>query len=357
MSVATSIERTETVTVWTGQTQPGPSRRARLLMAVLIGEICGLLAWATQSAGRTDWAQIWYAARALMHGVSPYSVVGPGRLFEWQFPLLYPLPAVVVGVPFALAPLAVAVGLFAGCSAVLLSFALTRDGWSRLLLLLSAPFVLAMLSAQWSILLTGAILLPPLGFLLAVKPTIGAALWLYRPTRSAALGSLLLVLISIAVRPSWPGEWVATLSQTGHMVAPIMHAGGPLIFLALLKWRRPEARLLFALACVPQTALLYEMVPLMLIPSTLGESAVFITLSYVVFGVWAPLRPTYVTVGDAVVESIHLVVPLIYLPCLIMVLRRRNEGDTPAWLEHGVLRLLRSMHLPYRMRVSGDPDS
>ena len=317
-------------------------------MAVLIGEICGVLAWATQFGGRTDWAQIWYGARALMDGISPYSVVGPGRVFEWQFPLLYPLPAVIVGLPFALAPLAVAVGLFAGCSAALLSFAITKDGWYRLLLLLGAPFVLAMLSAQWSILLTAAVLLPTLGFLFIVKPTIGAALWLYRPTRSAVIGGVFLLLTSLAVRPSWPREWMATLSQTGHMVVPLAHAGGPLLLLALLRWRRPEARLLLALACVPQTALLYEMVPLMLIPASLAESTVFVALSYIVFGWWAHLRP-YDTVAESVMASIHMVVPLLYLPCLIMVLRRPNEGDVPEWLERKVSGAVR----PVRRRLRG----
>lgn len=312
-----------------------PSRRARILAAIAIGEICAVLAWAIQYGGRTDWAQIWFGARALMHGISPYDVVGPGRAFEWQFPLLYPLPAIVIGVPFALAPLAAAVGLFAGCSAALLAFALTREHWYRLLLLLSAPFLLAMLSAQWSMLLTAAVLLPPLGFILVAKPTVGAALWLYRPSRWSVLGGTLLVLVSLAARPTWPREWLVTLAHTGHMVVPIMHAGGPLLLLALLRWRRPEARLLIALACVPQTALLYEMVPLMLIPATLGELTLFIALSYAVFGWWAHLRP-FATVADSVAASVHMVVPLLYLPCLLMILRRPNDGEVPAWVERRV---------------------
>lgn len=312
-----------------------PSLRLRVAVAIAVGEICGVLAWATQFSGRTDWAQIWYGSRALIDGISPYSVVGPGRLFEWQFPLLYPLPALVVGVPFSLAPLAVAVGLFAGCSAALLTFALTKDGWSRLFLLLGAPFLLAMLSAQWSILLTAAALLPPLGFVFVAKPTLGGALLMYKPSRMAVIGGALLLLVSFAARPSWLGEWVPMLSQTGHMVVPLAHAGGPLLLLALLRWRRPEARMLLALACVPQTALLYEVVPLMLVPATLGESAVFVALSWVVFGLWAPSRQGFETIAQSVAASIQVVVPLLYLPCLGMILRRRNEGEVPAWIEHG----------------------
>jgi hypothetical protein len=326
-----------------------PSLRARMLVAIAIGEACGLLAWATQFTGRTDWAQIWYGARALIDGTSPYSVVGPGRLFEWEFPLLYPLPAIVVGVPFSLAPLSPAVGLFVGCSTALLAFGLTKSGWAKLVLLACAPFALATLSAQWSVLLTAAVLLPPLGFLFVAKPTVGAALWLYRPSRGAVAGGILLLIVSFVVRPSWLAEWVPTLSQTGHMVVPLMHAGGPLLLLALLRWRRPEARMLLALACVPQTALLYEAVPLMLVPASISESSVFVALTWIVFGLWAPTRSSS-TVAQSVAISIEMVVPLLYLPCLIMILRRPNEGEVPCWVERGISRVRDSI----RRRLPGN---
>lgn len=309
------------------------------MIAIAAGEICGTVSWATQTVGRTDWAQIWYGARALTDGVSPYSVVGPGRLFEWQFPLLYPLPAVLVGVPFSRAPLAIAVGLFAGCSAALLVFGLTRDRWSRLLVLAGAPFGLAVLSGQWSVILTAAVLLPPLGFLFVAKPTVGAALFLYRPTREAVVGGILLVLVSFIARPSWLTEWVPTLSQTGHMVVPLVHAGGPLLLLLLLRWRRPEARMLLALACVPQTALLYEIVPLILIPASIGESTIFVILSWVAFGLWAPFRGSFDSIAQSVATSIQVVVPLLYLPCLIMILRRQNVGEVPQWIDHAAFHL------------------
>ena len=41
-------------------------------------------------------------AEAWMAGKDPYSIVGPGREFDQYFPLLYPIPAVLVGVPFTL---------------------------------------------------------------------------------------------------------------------------------------------------------------------------------------------------------------------------------------------------------------
>lgn len=308
-------------------------------MSLLIGEVCGVIAHShTLATGTSDWAQIWYGARALVNGVNPYAVVGPGRAFDWSFPLLYPAPALVVGAPFATAPFAISVGLFIGVSASLLAFGLTRDAWYRLVLLLSAPFLIALMYGQWSILLTSAVLLSPLGCLLVVKPTIGAALWSYRPSLWSVVGGGLLVLLSVAVRPSWVPEWLATLAHTGHMVVPIAHSGGVLLVLALLRWRRPEARLLLALACVPQTALPYEAVPLLLVPATLGESLVFVALSYMAAWLWVHLGP-YPRAFASIPVSVRLMVPFMYLPCLMMVLRRQNEGALPEWLVRGGVRI------------------
>jgi hypothetical protein len=317
------------------------------MIAIAIGEICGAIASAhALAAGSTDFAQIWYGARALLDGRNPYAVVGPGRTLEWGFPLLYPLPALLVGLPFALAPAAIAVGLFVGLSAALLSFGLTRENWHRLVLLVSAPFMIAVLYGQWSMLLTAAVLLSPFGILLVAKPTVGAALWAYRPALSSLIGGILLVLLSIGARPSWIGEWLATLSHTRHMVVPLVHSGGPLLLLAILRWRRPEARLLLALACVPQTALPYEAVPLLLVPATLGESALFVALSLLAAWLWIHLGP-YSTTSASIPTSVRLIVPLLYLPCLIMVLRRPNEGGVPDWIAHSLtkvrtLRMVRS---------------
>jgi hypothetical protein len=46
-----------------------------------------------------------------------------------------------------------------------------------------------------------------------------------------------------------------------------------------VKWRRPEARLLAALACIPQTPVLYEVVPLFLLVRTFREAAVLVVLT------------------------------------------------------------------------------
>src|SRR5262249_33259563 len=185
------------------------------------------------------------------------------------FPLLYPASAVVAAIPFAAIPLRLANVLFTAGSAVVLAWAVTRERlWTpKLWVFASGGYLAAVHLAQWSPLLTAAAFLPSLGFALAVKPTLGAALFAAYPSRRALVSALALVCASFIIFPSWPAFWTQSLHFTGHMSAPVMHlaAGGPLILLSLAKWKRPEARLLAVLACVPQTTLLYEAVPLFLV--------------------------------------------------------------------------------------------
>lgn len=162
-----------------------PSWRARLALAVAIGVGASVLAWPgvwPARAQASDFEQLWHAAHALLDGASPYGAVGPGRAFDWPFPLLYPLPAVLTAVPaLAVSPWLASV-LFAGISGALLGYALLRVGIARLPVVASFSFWHAAAIAQWSPVLTAAALIPGLGALFVVKPTVGAARFAYRPS-------------------------------------------------------------------------------------------------------------------------------------------------------------------------------
>ncbi len=82
------------------------------------------------------------------------------------------------------------------------------------------------------------------------------------------------------------------------------------------------------LALVPQTTLLYEMVPLLLIPRTRREMLVLVGLSLIA-GVFAlQVDPSHhLTVAITTLWPVFLV--LVYLPSLFLVLRRENTWETP----------------------------
>lgn len=307
-------------------------------VAIVFGAVCCWSAWHRPNEAHTDFAQIWHAAKALVGGHDPYSAVGPGTSFPQPYPLFYPLPAVMVGAPFTPLSVTMADAAFAGVSAGFLLFALLRCERYRLLIIVSAPFVYATWISQWSPMLTAAALVPAFGFLFAAKPTIGAALFLYRPNWRAVIGATILLALSFAIQPNWVSEWRVSLRSTGHMVVPMVHGAGPLIALAILRWRRPEARLLLVMACVPQTALLYETLPLALVPVGFVEMAAFVGLSWIAC-VWWVNTGLMLAMSAETLHSVHIVVPLLYLPCVIMVLRRPNEGNVPVWIERAVARI------------------
>ena len=315
-----------------------------LAVSIVFAAVCCWAALHRPNEAHTDFAQIWHAAKALVAGHDPYGAVGPGTSFPQPYPLFYPLPAVMVGVPFTLLSVRFADATFAAVSAGFLLFAALRAERHRLLVIVSAPFVYATWISQWSPMLTAAALVPTFGFLLAAKPTIGAALFAYRPNRRALIGITLLVLVSFAIQPHWVSEWRVSLRSTGHMVVPILHGAGPLLALALLRWRRPEARLLLAMACVPQTAILYEALPLALIPGGFVEMGAFVVLSWAACEWWVHTGLTLAMSAETQL-SLHIVVPLLYLPCLVMILRRPNEGSVPVWVERaaGRIRVLSAM--------------
>jgi len=273
-------------------------------------------------AGRSDLAQVWIAARSYLAGVDPYSIVGPDRPFQWSFPLFYPFPAIVVLFPLAPLPMRWVDPLWVGFGSGLLAWVLTRQRLAnpQLLVFASFAYCYALILSQWSPLLTAAALLPWGGVILACKPTVGLALFAAYPSWRAMIGAAAAILVSLLLYPRWPVAWLVGLSQQQHVTSLILHPGGPLILLALLRWRRSEARLLLALACVPLTPSIYEAIPLFLIPETWLEAGLLAALTYLVAFTLPPLSdPTF---NAYLTASADRLVWFLFLPCVVMLLRR-----------------------------------
>jgi hypothetical protein len=290
----------------------------------------------------SDFDQIWFGARALWHGQDPYTLIGPGREFPWKWPLYYPLPALVAVAPLGLLPVLAARAVFAGGTAALLAWAITRDGWSRLPILLSVSFLVTVELGQWSALYAAAFFLPAAGIAGIAKPNFGVAVVAAsrdgRPLLWLTGGGLALLAISQVLQPGWHAAWLENLRGAEHFEAPILRPLGFLLLLAVMKWRRPEARWLLALACLPQAPSFYDQLLLAVVCTTARESLVFAVTTVVLFfyvGFNVP-QPDYASWGRLVGNG---TLWICYFPMLAMVLRRPNEGRLPPAIERMAQRL------------------
>jgi hypothetical protein len=297
-----------------------PPRHWRYTLAVTAGCATAAICWAAYRLpppSTSDLDPPLTAARALLAGRDPYATVAEAQ----PYPLFYPLPAVILVAPLARLPTEWARVFWAGISGFAFALAAIRHGRGLPVALLSASFLNAIILNQWSPLLTAAAVFPLLGALAITKPSIGAAIVVAYPSRRAVIGAAVFLILSLIVLPRWPTEWIAALRRTNH-VAPVLRPGGAFLLLALLRWRKPEARLLAGLACVPQTIGLYETLPLFLIPRTRKEAYLLAGLSYVAaFGsAMAFPRTAGMSLEQNLAARWPLVFAVLYLPALVMVL-------------------------------------
>lgn len=321
----------------------------RLLICGLIGVLGAIFSYAAARGIRLhrDLGQSWFAAKVLLAGGDPYAAIGPGRAFEWPAPYFYPLSAAVAATPLAPFSEPVASALFAFVAGAGLAWALSEHGYGPLLAITSTCVWHAFLVVQWSPLMAAGLVLTPFAFFWTAKPTIGAALFLVRPSWWALAGGVILFGVAFVLQPDWPLAWRDALKgasfeagQGFPYVAPVTMPGGVLALAAIARWRRPEARLIVALACVPQTLVPYEAVALFLVPRGWRQSALLVALSYVIWW-WVQFNGPYADYGSRIDVSGRAITLLLYLPVTWMVLLRANEGRLPPSLERLSSRLPR----------------
>jgi hypothetical protein len=282
----------------------------------------------TSSPTASDFDQLWHGARAALRGVSPYQVVGPGREFDWDY-LFYPMPAIVLALPFGLVPLLVARTLFAALGGGLLAAAFARNDLAKLLTLVTAPTLIALGRGQSSPLLLAAAFFPALAWVGAAKPNIAvsllpASVHIRRTIIAGAIGAIVLTVISFALEPTWVAQWREVVGRKTDNAPAVFRFGGFLIPVVLLRWRRREAWLIMLLACVPQTPSLYDAVPLFAVPVGLRQcllSGVSANVAFLalVTGLGFAADATYGT------RVTTLSVLFMYLPAVALVLSRPND--------------------------------
>lgn len=309
------------------------SRQQRALLSIIIGLAStvasfALLHWRGYGAGDFTWSL--GGASALLHGVNPYTnpAFGTDKPYPHSDVLFYPLPALVAAIPFTALPKYFAGAMFFGVGSGLLAYAITRDGYGRLPIFLSAPFFVAAYVAQWSPLATAAAFLPWLLPLALAKPNIGLALGAAFPNVRAFVATAIVFALTLLIMPTWPVAWLHNLSETHHP-PPVLIVPGMLLFLGVLAWRRPAGRLLLVMAIVPQLIFFYDQLPLWLIPRTWRQSLVLTIMSWAAYLIWA--GPHLADGSVRQVEPAGLwVITCIYLPALALVLwqqRQTAAGD------------------------------
>jgi hypothetical protein len=300
----------------------GTDRRIYLAGALLFIASVRITLYALSNetaAFTTDFDLLYHSAVALMEGTNPYRST-PAHL---RYPLFYPLPAVLVAVPFTILPIALARPVFDIAVGWTFAYALWRQAPYALLAVFSGAYIFAMRAGQTTPLVVASSLIPVLGFLLTVKSNTGLACLVARPSRQAVIGGLVLLTLTVVLLPSWPLDWWAAIQdQNQHIRPPILRPFGWLLLLGALRWRTSGGRLLLALAVIPQNTLPHELLPLALIPSNVVEMAVFVVGSWVAVAFTSVAQEHATSLPSLITQVWPVLLLSVYLPALYMVLRR-----------------------------------
>ncbi len=286
--------------------------RLRICISAAIGVATGafcyfLLARLRQGAGDFGWTL--HLAERLLARQNPYDT-----------PLeQYPLTSVFFGLPLVWLRPEVAAGLFYGVSSALLAFGVTRYGYHRLLIFLAFPYWAGLLVAQWSTLIVASAFLPLLLPATMVKPQVGLPVAITYLSRRGILACVVVALLSVAVMPRWPLLWLGQLKHYEHFF-PLLILPGPLLLLALWRYRDRDTWFLLLTAIMPQRWF-FDAFILWLIPKSRREIVWTGFFSWGA-GIWRWYHPPldFTQVG-------RWAVLFLYLPMLGVILARlRNTS-------------------------------
>jgi hypothetical protein len=288
-----------------------PVIRWRIAISALVGAATGafcffLVRTLHQGAGDFGWAI--HLAQRLLARQNPYDT--PAEQ--------YPLTAALFALPFVRMRPETAAAIFYGLSSALLAFGLTRRGYHRLLVFLAYPYWVGLLTVQWSTVITASAFFPLLMPVAMAKPQVGLPVFLTHFNRKSFWACIVVGLLSLMAMPRWPQLWMGQMGYYQHFFA-ILIIPGPLVLLALLRYRDRDAWLLVLTSVMPQRWF-FDAFVLWLIPKSRRELLATIVFSWC-SGIWRWYHsPTsFVQVGRWIVLSI-------YLPMLAIILLRQ-----PAW--------------------------
>jgi hypothetical protein len=232
----------------------------------------------------------------------------------------YPLPAALFALPLLRVTPEIAGGLFCGISSFLLAFGLTRESYRGLLVFFAFPYWAGVLTAQWPAIIAASAFFPILLPATMMKPQVGLPIFLTRLSRRGLLACVFVAGLSLAILPRWPLLWLRQTQYYEHFI-PLLVFPGPLLVLALLRYRNRDSWLLLLASLMPQRWF-FDSFTLWLIPKSRREILLTALFSWGT-GIWRWFHPptSFTEVGRTAVL-------FIYLPMLIVVLFR-SGSSTP----------------------------
>lgn len=285
-----------------------PALRWRLAVSGSIGLVSGWFCWflmARLHQGAADFQSAIHLAQRLLARQNPYDTP------------IYPLPAALFGLPFVRVQPEVAGGIFWGVSSFLLALGLTRTDYTRLLIFFAYPYWAGILTVQWLPLVAASAFFPILLPVTMAKPQVGLPVFLTRFSRRGFWVCVVVGLGSLAVMPKWPFAWMK-LAVTYQHFFPLLVLPGPILILALLRYRDRDAVFLFLSSVMPQRWF-YDAFILWLIPRKRRE------IIWTVFFSWGAGIWRWYHMPHSFNEVGRWSVICCYLPMLFLVLVRRQE--------------------------------
>ncbi len=198
----------------------------------------------------------------------------------------YPFTAYLAAIPFTWMPDWIASGIFVGLSSGLLAWLILRSKNTWLLLLfLSWPFVYNLFLTQLAPLVISIYFSTGFLPLLLVKPQLALPFVLtQRPNRLGLVLGGVLLLASIILYPTWPLDWLKSFHSQNYIGLPplIVLPFGPLLLLAILRYREKRSWLLLLMALMPQR-MVYDQLGVLLVAENRKQLAFMVVCSWLSF--------------------------------------------------------------------------
>jgi hypothetical protein len=258
--------------------------RDHLLLAVLIGLSAFIISFYVSSLSggdASDLKNILVPARNWLAGKDIYF---PYKLNLDPLSVPYPFTTYLFSVPFSWLPNRIAAGVFTAIGSGILAWLIFHNKKnSYLLLFLSWPFMNNLFYSQFAPYITSMFFTPNLLFFLLIKPQIALPFALIqRPSRTGFLIAGILILVSLVIYPMWPMDWLKNLHLQNYDGFPPLFflPLGPIIFLALIRYRDRRAWLLILFAAVPQR-MVYDQLGVLLVAENRKQQIFLVLCSWI----------------------------------------------------------------------------